>query len=96
MKPMDSSGEDDATSKSDPLFVTKFWAENWSGWIPGHMMRCLRRRTLSKLTKSGKARKIACLEETALAEGWSDCAQLVSSVARLGTSSYRAYLCGLL
>ncbi len=36
--------------------------------------------------------KIACLEEIALSQGWIDRAQLDANIARLGKSSYGAYL----
>jgi len=36
--------------------------------------------------------KIACLEEIAFRQGWIDCAQLDANIAKLGKSSYGAYL----
>ena len=56
------------------------------GSTPARMTPC------SRPPSSCVSSKIACLEEIAYHQGWIDRAQLDANIAKLGKSSYAAYL----
>ena len=60
------------------------------------MKVCLKLPNLLKQSRSGKANKIACLEEIGYLNGWLSDEELKAAAAALSKNSYGAYLSSIL
>ena len=80
-----------STSKRAPC-SSNAWGAAPPGWTRARTIRCSKPRTSCRPSSTGRASKLACIEEIAYEQGWIDHAGLADLIKNLGKTEYANYL----